>query len=184
MSKVLARLDARESSDGWDLSFAEGLQLPDVGLRRDCVQRRNMDAAHRPRLDRPHPADPPQCSRRRCGHGAPVRAAGSLAALDWFRGRSQRPAKTSARHAPSVERHTVTSTTGSSARRNASARRRVFETTSGNGCTVEKGEIPFCRSMTRSTRARVQRDVRLRRHHRYGSRRTRIRDEEDLPAPR
>ena len=40
------------------LPFAEGLQLPDLGRRRDRVQRGHVDAAHRPGLARPHPADP------------------------------------------------------------------------------------------------------------------------------
>jgi hypothetical protein len=64
-------------------------------FRRQC---RNLDAADRPGLDRPHSADSSQCHRCWLGHGAPVRTPGSFAGVDWFCGRSSRPAKTLARH--------------------------------------------------------------------------------------
>ena len=42
------------------LPLAARLQLPGLGGRRACVQRRHLDAAHRPGLARSHPAHPPQ----------------------------------------------------------------------------------------------------------------------------
>ena len=75
------------------LPFAGQLQLSGLGRRRARLQRRHLDAAHRPGLAGAHPADPPERDRGRRGHGAAVRAAAAVAALDRLRGRPLRPAQ-------------------------------------------------------------------------------------------
>ena len=80
------------------IPFAWGLQLSGLGGRGLRVQRGDLDAAHRPGLAGPHPADPPQRRRRGRGDGAAVRPVAAAAAPYRFRGRPPRPAQAADGH--------------------------------------------------------------------------------------
>ena len=75
------------------------IQLSSLGRRRLRLQRRHLDAAHGPGLAGAHPAHPSRRFGRRPGHGAAVRAAAPLAALDRLRRRSFQSAQAADRHA-------------------------------------------------------------------------------------